>query len=249
MQGTAREHRPLRVTTDVSELREETREVAVDDGTELGLFVVHPQGTPRGALIVLQEIFGVNDHIRDVTRRFAALGLTCVAPDLFHRIEPWWTGKYDDVQPGVQRAMETTQDHIRADLRATHGELRKTLGDAAKVAAIGFCMGGRQAYVANGILDLACAISFYGSNIVGLPELAIKQSGPMLLVWGGRDRTMDEAQRRATAAMLRTEGKTFVEANFDAAQHGFFCDARSAYHAPSAKQAFALATAFLDSYL
>ncbi len=225
-------------------MKTERRNLAVDDGTELGVYVAEPDAAPRGALIVLQEIFGVNAHIRDVTERFAREGYLAVAPDLFHRIEPWWESGYADIQPGVQKAMATTQDHIRADLRATHGML-----SGMKTAAVGFCMGGRQAYVANGILPLACAVSFYGSNMVGLPDLAAHQSGPLLLLWGGRDKSIDVNQRRAVADMLSGAEKPFVEANFSDSPHGFFCDQRSAYNPVAAKQAWALVTAFLAQHL
>jgi carboxymethylenebutenolidase len=220
------------------------RTLTVDDGTELGVYVVEPAGTPRGAVIVLQEIFGVNSHIRDVTERFAREGYLAVAPDLFHRIEPWWEGSYGDFKAGVEKAMATSQDHIRADLRATHAML-----GSMKTAAVGFCMGGRQAYVANGILPLACAISFYGSNIVGLPELAPKQSGPLLLLWGGRDKGIDVNQRRATVDLMIGAERPFVETTFSDAEHGFFCDQRSAYNPAAAKQAWALATSFLATHL
>jgi len=227
----------------------ETRSVAVDDGTEVDLYLAHPSGTPRGGLIVLQEIFGVNAHIQDVTRRLAAEGWLAAAPDLFHRQERGFQSGYEDIAPGARFAQATTQAEIRADIRATFAELRRMLGGQAKIGAIGFCMGGRQAYVANGILPLACAISFYGSNIVGLPELAATQSGPVLLLWGGRDPMIDAAQRRAVADMLHAANGPFVEASFDAASHGFYCDARSAYHPESAAVAWALAKAFLDTHL
>jgi carboxymethylenebutenolidase len=228
-------------------MKTERRALAVDDGTELGVYVATPDAQPRGAIIVLQEIFGINAHIRDVTERFAREGYLAAAPDLFHRIEPWWEGSYGDLQPGVQKAMATSQDHIRADLRATH----KLLTDVErhKVGSVGFCMGGRQSYVANGILPLACAVSFYGSNIVGLPDLATSQSGPLLLLWGGLDKGIDKNQRRAVADLLEGASKPFVEANFSSAQHGFFCDQRSQYHEPSAKQAWSLVKAFLAEHL
>lgn len=227
----------------------ETCAVAVDDGTELDLFVAHPEGAPRGGLIVLQEIFGVNPHIQDVTRRFAAEGWLAVAPDLFHRRERGFQSGYEDMTAGMAHARGTPSEDIRADLRASFAELRRRLGDGAKIGAIGYCMGGRQAYVANGTLPLACAVSYYGANIAGLPELAATQSGPVLLVWGGKDPVIDVNQRRAVADLLDAAHKPFIEANFAAANHGFFCDARAAYHRESAVAAFALTRAFLDTHL
>jgi carboxymethylenebutenolidase len=223
-------------------LRNETRNVSVDDGTDLGLYFVHPDGEARGAVIVLQEIFGVNAHIKEVCEKLAREGYVAVAPDLFHRTGPWWTGEYTDFAAGVERAQKTTQDNIRADLRATHAAVATN-----KVAAVGFCMGGRQAYVANGILPLRCAVSFYGGNLVGLPELAKTQSGPLLTLWGGRDRMIDVTQRRAVADMLAHHAH--VDITFNDADHGFFCDHRKSFHAAAAAQAWPLVTAFLASYV
>jgi carboxymethylenebutenolidase len=223
-------------------------DVSADDGTTLGLHVAKPDGAPRAAIMVLQEIFGVNAHMRDVADRFAKLGYLTVVPDLFHRQGAWWESGYADIAPGVQRAQALTQDQIRSDLRATHAWVSKELPQA-KVSAVGFCMGGRQAFVANGILPLACAVSFYGSNIPGLADLAAKQSGPIALLWGGMDKGIDVAQRRAVADLLIEAKKTYAELTFGDANHGFFCDARSQHHPASAKQAWAFVKAFLEENL
>ena len=83
------------------------RAVRVEDGRELGVYVVEPAGAPRGAVIVLQEIFGVNAHIRDVTERFAREGYLAVAPDLFHRSGAWWEGSYHPVAAKQACALAT----------------------------------------------------------------------------------------------------------------------------------------------
>lgn len=223
--------------------------VAVDDGTELGLYVARPAGPPRGGLIVLQEIFGVNPHIRSVADRFAREGYLTVAPDLFHRDGAWFESGYDDYAPGMARASSVTQPQIRSDLRAAHAFVAGELPAGARIGAIGFCMGGRQAFVANGILPLACALSFYGSNIPSLAELAGTQHGPLLLAWGGLDPMIDAAQRRAVADLMGAAKKPFVEATFSDAGHGFFCDARGQYQPVAAKQAWALVCAFLEAHL
>ena len=227
----------------------EKKAIAVDDGTELGLYVARPAGAPRGGLVVVQEIFGVNAHIRDVTDRFAREGWLAVAPDLFHREGAWFECAYTDFAAGFARAQAAGQPGIRADLRAAHAFLARELGAGAKIGAVGFCMGGRQAYVANGTLPLACAVSYYGANIPGLAELAPSQSGPMLMFWGGLDKHIDAAQRRAAADLFIAAGKPYVDVTFGAADHGFHCDARGSYHPVAAKQAWALTTAFLREHL
>ncbi len=230
-------------------IRTEKRTLAVDDGTELGIHVARPAGTPRGGLLVLQEIFGVNTHIRDVTERFAREGYLAVAPDLFHRGGAWFESGYADLAPCLARANALTQPQIRADLRASHAYLAADLGADAKVAAVGFCMGGRQAFVANGTLPLACAISYYGAGLPGLADLAPSQSGPVLMFWGGLDKHIDAAQRRAAADLLIAAHKPYVDVTFGAADHGFHCDARASYHPVAARQAWALTRAFLADHL
>lgn len=227
----------------------ERTSLAVDDGTELGVFVARPPGAPRGGLLVLQEIFGVNAHIRDVTERFAREGFVAVAPDLFHREGAWFESGYTDLGPCRARASALTQEQLRADLRAAHAFLAADLGAGAKIGAVGFCMGGRQAFVANGTLPLACAVSYYGANIPGVADLAPTQSGPLLLFWGGLDAHIDAAQRRAAADLLIAAKKPYVDVTFGAADHGFHCDARASHHPVAAKQAWALTTAFLREHL
>jgi carboxymethylenebutenolidase len=233
----------------MTDLHIETRTVAADDGTELGLYVARPNGQARGALIVLQEVFGVNDHVRDLTRRFAEEGYLCAAPDLFHRTGEWFEGSASDFKAAVARAQATTQPNIRSDLRATHDFLREEVSAARKIGAVGFCMGGRQAFVANGILPLSCAISFYGSNVAGLPDLAPTQSGPAMFLWGARDAHIDLAQRRTVVDLFTAAQKPYVDITFGDADHGFFRDGSAQYHEPSARQAWALVRAFLDVHL
>ena len=230
-------------------IRTEKHTLAVDDGTELGVYVARAAGAPRGGLLVIQEIFGVNAHIRDVTDRFAREGYLAVAPDLFHRDGAWFESGYTDLPPCRARANALTQPQIQADLRAAHAFTAAELGAGAKVGAVGFCMGGRQAFVANGILPLACAISYYGANIPGLADLVPTQSGPVLLFWGGLDHYIDAAQRRAAADLLIAANKPYVDVTFGAADHGFHCDARASYHPVAAKQAWALTKAFLAEHL
>lgn len=228
----------------------ERLDVPADDGTSVGLYIARPEGSPRGGIIVLQEIFGVNPHIRDVTERFAREGYLAAAPDLFHRQGTWYEGSYTDFAPSRERANQASQDNIRADLRATHAWLAKQLpAIAARIASIGFCMGGRQSFVANGVLPLACAVSFYGSNIPPLGELAASQSGPFMAVWGGLDKGIDLAQRRAVFDLLNGANKPFVDITFSDADHGFFCDMRSHYQPVAARQAWALVKAFFDEHL
>lgn len=223
--------------------------IEVADGTQMHAYAARPRGAPTAGIIVIQEAFGVNDYMRRMADRFAAQGYLAIAPELFHRTHPGFDADYEK-REGVAEAMGgLTLEGQLADLTAAHAWLMAQGIPQAKIAAIGFCMGGRAAYLANSALPLAAAVSFYGGGITAHLDRAASLSGPQLLVWGGQDHNIGPEQTRAVADALTAAGKPFVEAMFSEAGHGFACDARSAYHAPSAREALALADAFLAEYL
>lgn len=227
--------------------------VPVGDGSTMDVFLARPadEGDHHAGVIVLQEIWGVNAHIRDVCDRFARLGYTAAAPDVFHRSAPRFEAPYSDFA-GRDHAAKLTEEGVRADLEATHVHLVKLLEQSTndpRVAACGFCMGGRLAFFANALLPLACAVSFYGGGIASHPELAAQQHGPLMLFWGGKDRFIDKAQRRQIADGLEAAGKRFTEINVGHADHGFFCNERAAYDAEAAREAWGMITAFFKTNL
>lgn len=228
--------------------------VPVEDGTELDLYIARPgdDHDRHAGVIVLQEIWGVNAHIRDVTDRFARLGYTAVAPDVFHRTARNFEAPYTDMT-GLAHAKAMTAEGARADLAAAHAWVHDALAvstDTPGVAAVGFCMGGRLAWVANATLPLSCAVSFYGGGIASAHlELAAAQRAPVLLLWGGKDKHITRDNRRAIADALDAAGKRFTEVNVGHADHGFFCDQRPSYDAEAAREAWGLVTAFLTSNL
>ena len=236
----------------MTQLTTESIDVPADDGTTLPLYVARPDpAADRGAgILVLQEIFGVNAHIRDVTSRFAREGYLAVAPALFHRVAPGFEGAYSDVAGARVHANATTLDHIRSDLRASHAWLAGALGTRAdRIATIGYCMGGRHAFLANSVLPLRCAISYYGANIVGLADLVPKLHGHQLFVWGGRDAHIGLDQRRGIVDAMIAANKPYTDLTFGDADHGFFCDVRGSYHAASAREVWELTKSYLATHL
>lgn len=232
-------------------LRTERVQIPVGDGTTMNGYVCRPEGDePRAAILLFQEIFGVNAHIRSVAERFAREGYLVLAPDLFHRIQPDYEAGYDDIGASIKLAMQYTGVHSEADVRAAADFLAKYPGvKADRIAALGFCMGGKLAFVANGVAKLACAVSFYGGGIPEKLSFAEAFSGPMMLIWAGKDAYIPLEHTRATVDELRKHDKAYVSIEFSAQNHGFFCDARSDYHAGAASQAWALVTAFLETNL
>ncbi len=117
------------------------------------------------------------------------------------------------------------------------------------VSCVGFCMGGRAAFVAASLLPLRAAVSFYGAGIApGLLERAPQVRAPLLFFWGGRDAHIPPEHVSETARALRAAGKSFVSVEFSRADHGFFCDARPSYDAGAARQAWAHTIEFLKTY-
>ncbi|MBI4501487.1 MAG: dienelactone hydrolase family protein [Gemmatimonadetes bacterium] len=229
------------------------RDVMVEDGTTMRLVVARPPRAGRHpGIIVLQEAFGVNSHIREVTQRFAREGFLAVAPELFHRTAAGFETGYGDVSVVKPHMDALTVDGMSADIRAAHrwlvseGEV-----DPARVAAVGYCLGGRAAFLANVVLPLAAAVSYYGGGVAaaGLLERVRELHAPHLFFWGGLDKHIPPEQHRAIDDALRAAGKPFVTVEFSDADHGFNCNERSQYQPDAAAQAWELTKAFLGRHL
>jgi carboxymethylenebutenolidase len=220
------------------------RELAVSDGSNMAAYTAQPEAGAGRGVIVLQEAFGVNAHIQDVARRFAELGYWAIAPDLFHRTAARFEGDYSDFRKSLPHTQAVTLEGLAADLHAAHDWLSGH--GIAEVAAVGFCMGGRVAVRAAQVLPLRAAASFYGGNLASLGDTVAEIGAPLLLVWGDRDTHIPPEQRAAFVQRLRENGKSFVECTFSRGGHGFFCDQRESYEPESAREAWALLTAFLQ---
>lgn len=235
------------------EINTEHVELAVSDGTRMRAFVARPKekGATPG-LLVFQEAFGVNAHIRDVAMRFAREGFVAIAPELFHRTAPpRWEGSYDDF-PSVTPHMKALNDSaMAADQRAAFDWLRGYIGEKTPILSIGYCMGGRASFLAAITLPLAGAVSYYGGGMApnqNNPGLLGRASGvqcPLLLFWGGRDKHIPPEQVKAVTDALRAAGKNFVNVEISNADHAFFCDARPSYSPAAALLAWPLTLAFL----
>ncbi|MFZ0416795.1 MAG: dienelactone hydrolase family protein [Candidatus Sulfotelmatobacter sp.] len=226
-------------------------ELAVADGTRMAAYVARPgEGGPHPGLLVFQEAFGVNHHIRNVTERFAAEGYVAIAPELFHRTAPpGFEGSYTDFPSVIPHYQAVTTETAEVDIRAAYDWLRSNAQvNAGEISCVGFCMGGRVSFIANSVVGLRSAVSFYGGGIApGLLGRASKLQAPSLFIWGGLDKHITPEHRRAVTDALSEQKKIFVNAEFSRADHGFFCDERAAYEPHSAKQAWALTLEFLRS--
>ncbi|MGA7930990.1 MAG: dienelactone hydrolase family protein [Candidatus Sulfotelmatobacter sp.] len=229
----------------------ESVELAVADGTRMAAYVARPeQGGPHPGLVVFQEAFGVNRHIRNVSERFAAEGYVAIAPELFHRTAPpGFEGSYTDFPALMPHYQAVTTETAELDVRSAYGWLRSNAQvEPNEISSVGFCMGGRVSFLANSVVPLRAAISFYGGGIApGLLDRAAQQQAPLLLIWGGLDKHITPEHRKAVTEALTAQQKIYVNVEFSRADHGFFCDERASYEPHSARQAWALTLEFLRS--
>lgn len=215
-------------------------------------YVSRPSGTPKAGLIVFQEAFGVNAHMRDVTDRFAREGYLAISPELFHRTAPGLEAGYTDFGAVMPHMQALRDPGLEADFRATYDWLKTGSGSAGlSVSAVGYCMGGRCAALASIVLPLACGISYYGGGIAnspmfpGLLDRLKDLQAPVMFFWGGLDAHIGPDQVQAVNAAMRETKKPYVNVEFSFADHGFACDARPSYNAEATAEAWALTLEFL----
>lgn len=227
--------------------------LSVADGSSMEAFVARPSGTgPFPGLLLFQEAFGVNFHIRDVAQRFAREGLQVIAPELFHRTAPAGLEiPYDDFPQASPHLKALTPEAIKLDVRAAYDWLTAQPNvRRERIACIGFCVGGRVSFLANASLPLQAAVSFYGGGIAPsllgeVPNL----HATMLFFWGGLDKHIGQDQIRPLMDTCNRIGKAFVNVEISNADHGFFCDARPSYNREAAELAWKLTLSFLDLHV
>ena len=234
------------------EIRSGYVELKVSDGTTMQAWTARPvDGGSLPGLLVFQEAFGVNAHIRDVTQRFAREGFIAIAPELFHRSGPGFEASYDAFPTTVPHISALKDEQMEADERAAFEWLVAQGVAEGRIGAVGFCMGGRASFLAGLTLPIGCAISFYGGGIAprganpGLLSRAKDLRCPLLLFWGGKDKSITRDMVRAVRDTLSEAGKNFINVEFSDAEHGFFCDARASYNPTAAAEAWPLTLAFL----
>jgi carboxymethylenebutenolidase len=226
----------------------------VGDGTTMAAYVARPAGSgPFPGLIVFPEAFGVNHHIRDVCDRFAKEGYLAIAPELFHRTAPvGFDCPYPEFMAKALPHMNAvTPTGLEHDARAAWDWLQaQPQVRQGAIACVGYCLGGRTAFLANSVKPFAAAVSFYGGGIVpGLLPRAAMQHGPILLFWGGLDTHIPPEHPPQVAQALRMAKKPHINVEVSFADHGFFCNERGSYNAQAAAEAWALTLAFLRENL
>jgi carboxymethylenebutenolidase len=205
---------------------------------------------PFPAVIVIQEAFGLNAHIKDVAQRLAAEGYVTIAPDVFHRGGRGRTAGYDELPKALQLMGELNDAGIVEDVRAAVDHLR-TLPQvrADRIGITGFCMGGRVAFLAAAKLPdaIAATAPFYGGGIDPAWTATVKH--PVLAFFGDADPFIPNEQVERLRAEATRLGKPVEVVVYAGAPHGFFCNERDSYRPDAAKDAWAKLLAFFGKHL
>lgn len=219
----------------------EQLELHASDGGQVSAYHVRPPTRVRGGLVVVQEIFGVNAHIRRVADRFAQAGYDVIAPALFDRLERGVELGYD--QAGIERGRGyNSQLGVDKPLLDIQAAIEK-LSPSGKVGVVGYCWGGGLAFLSSARLEgVSAAVGYYGGLIAKFASEVPR--APTLLHFGEQDKGIPLSDVQAVR-----KTRPDVEIELYPAQHGFNCDARGSYDAPSAERALARTLAFFEQHL
>jgi carboxymethylenebutenolidase len=218
-----------------------TIELSAADGHKFSAYVAEPAGRPKGALIVVMEIFGVNSHIRQVADGFAGDGYLAIAPAFFDRVHKGLEVGYS--QEDIEFARGLMQKMKFEDALKDVESAKKHVESAGKVGIVGYCWGGSLSFKsACNVNGLACAVAYYGGAI---PSLAgEKPKCPVMFHWGETDHSIPLEKAKEVAAKHSDHVHYFYPAG-----HGFNCDQRGSYDAESAKIARGRTLEFLAKHI
>src|SRR5438067_7391833 len=216
-------------------------ELKASDGHVLSAYRADPSGKPRGGIVVIQEIFGVNSHIKSVADGFARDGYVAIAPAMFDRVQKGFDVGYSpaDMAKGREVRAKVTNDMALKDAEAAI----KAAAPAGKVGIVGYCWGGTIAWLCAGKSPgLACAVAYYGGGILDNADLAPRV--PLMGHFGDKDQHIPVAGVKQLAEKY-PQHQIFIYA----ADHGFNCDQRGSYDAGAAKQARERTLAFFRQHV
>lgn len=220
-----------------------------DSQSYKGYLALPPAGKGPG-IVLVQEIWGVNRHIRAVAEQFALNGFVVLAPDVFWRLEPGVDLSYDKEGTSKARELMGAVDFDRAglDVATAIDFLREYTEVTGRVGVVGFCMGGQLAYRAAAVGRPDVAISYYGGGIQNILMMATNIHSPILFHYAGLDNLIPEnAVNQVKATFQEHSGARFVD--YPDADHGFNCWARPTYHQRSATLAHGHSLLFLGEHL
>lgn len=222
------------------------QQLKAHDGQFIPAYIAEPKGTPRGGIVVIQEIFGVNSHIRAVADGYASEGYLAVAPAIFHRVKPDVELGYgeEDMSAGMALKAATEALETPGAMQDIQAAIQRA-AQAGKVGIVGYCYGGLLTWRSACQLEgLSAAVPYYGGGVTTPDEIARKPRCPVQAHFGDQDKWIPlesvEAFRKAQPE---------VEVHVYHANHGFNCDQRASYNAEAAKLARERALAFFAKHV
>jgi len=216
--------------------------IAAADGHKLSAYRVEPAGTPKGSVVIVHDIYGVNPHIRKVADSFAEKGYVAIAPSLFDRAKAGIALGYDDAASaeGSQLAKQVGVDGPLADIQAAVDTVRS----AGKIAIVGYSWGGYLAYLAaNRVNGLACAIAYYGTGVES--EFREKRKIPTLLHFGEADSLIPFEE----VVQFRANRPDVSAFSYPGAGHGFNCNEQKSYDEQTAQAALERTLFWVSQYV
>jgi len=212
--------------------------ITADDGGNFSSYLTLPKGAKAPGVVVIQEIFGVNDHIREVVDEYAAAGYVALAPDMFWRVEPNLQIGYtpEDIARGRAIRGKFNFDHGTRDIESAIRTMRAMPECNGKVAVVGYCFGGLMAYLTAARTDVAAASCYYGGGIDGFIGEAKAVKCPIQFHFGAKDAAiLAEVWDKVRSAFAgRKDAEVFV---YEGAEHGFNCTRRASFNPEAAKLA------------
>jgi carboxymethylenebutenolidase len=213
-------------------------DLSAGDGNRLAAYMSSPAGTPRGGIVVIQEIFGVTRHIRAVADQYAAAGFAAIAPALFDRVERNVDVPYTDMAKGFGYMQQLKNDQVMLDVQAAINRLSA----AGKIGVIGYCWGGTMAYLAAARLKIGAAVAYYGGGID--KYAAEKPRCPIMFHFGEKDAHIPLSAVEKIKAEV-PDGIFYLYP----ADHGFNCTDRASFEPASAKLALERSLEFFRRHL
>ena len=216
--------------------------LTASDKHQLGAYRADPKGAPKGAMVVIQEIFGVNHHIRVMCDRFAEIGYVAVAPAVFDRFARNFESGYtpDEIAHARSLLGNLNWDNMMLDIGAAVSDLKST----GPVGIVGYCMGGTAAFLAAcRVQGLSAAVSYYGGQIAKFADE--KPKCPLQMHFGEKDESIP-MYAVETIKSKQPQAETYV---YPGAPHGFSCDDRAAFRKEASDLAWSRTTEFLAKHM